>query len=154
MAFCSAWSVRWQLSRPSTTRIRQPTSSQCGIPEGLPLYPVVSILLSRTTTAPTARRGQVERVASSWAIRIKYSSHEGRPLFSAACSPEVSTEGSLKRSIQPVPRVAETRHDECPFVEFRVDGGGVEARVGPLSGHPLDPGRGGDGVKARDPTRP
>src|SRR5918995_797735 len=26
MAFCSAWSVRWQLSRPSTTRMRHPMS--------------------------------------------------------------------------------------------------------------------------------
>src|SRR4028119_1149769 len=106
------------------------------------------------TTAPTASLGQVERVATSWAMRTKYSSQDGRAFLSAACCPEVSTDGSLKRSIQPVPRVAEARHDECPFVELRVDGGGVEARVGVLSGHPLDPGRGGDGVKARDPTRP
>src|ERR687894_503063 len=101
-------------------RMRHPTSSQCGIPEGLPLYPVVRILLSRTTTAPTARRGQVERVATSWAIRMKYSSHEGRTLFSAACSPEVSTEGSLKRSIEPISRVAQARNDERVLVEVWV----------------------------------
>src|ERR687889_1493628 len=110
--------------------------------------------LSLTITAPTASRGQVERVATSWAMRMKYSSHEGRAFLSAACCPEVSTEGSLKRSIQPVPRITETRHDERPFVQFRVDGSGVEARLGVLSGHPLDARRSGDGVKAGDPTRP
>src|SRR5215210_6571890 len=154
MAFCSACSVRWQLSLPSTIRMRQPTSSQCGIPEGLPLYPVVRILLSRTTTAPTARRGQVERVATWWAIRMKYSSHEGRVFFSAACSPEVSTEGSLKRSIKSVPRVAQSGHDERPFVELRVNGGGVEVRVGVFLRHSLDARRGGNGVQAGDPARP
>src|SRR5918911_3691989 len=154
MAFCSACSVRWQLSRPSTTRMRHPTSSQCGIPEGLPLYPVVRILLSRTTTAPTARRGQVERVATSWAMRMKYSSHEGRAFFRAACSPEVSTEGSLKRSIQSVPRVAQARYDERVLIELRVQSCGVESHVGVLARHPLDTRHGGHGVQAGDPGRP
>src|SRR5919107_1476065 len=154
MAFCSAWSVRWQLSRPSTTRIRQPTSSQCGIPEGLPLYPVVSILLSRTTTAPTARRGQVERVATSWAMRMKYSSHEGRTFFRVSWEREVSVVGSLKGSIEPVSGVTETGDDERPFVQFRVDGCGVERYVGVLSGEALDAGYRGDGVEAGDPGGP
>src|SRR5918993_5286847 len=146
MAFCSAWSVRWQVFRPSTTRIRHPTSSQCGIPEGAPLYPVVSIRLSRTTTAPTASRGHVERVATSCAMRMKYSSQEGRAFFSAACSSEVSIEGSLKRSIQPIPRVAQPRHDKRFFVELRVHGGDVEVYVGILARHLLDAGDGGHGV--------
>src|SRR5918997_3837181 len=154
MAFCSAWSVRWQLSRPSTTRIRQPTSSQCGIPEGLPLYPVVSIRLSRTTTAPTASRGQVERVATSWAMRMKYSSHEGRARLSAECSSEVSTSARLKGSIEPVSCVAESRHYEGGVVELRVDGGCVEVDVGVLAGQALHARHGGDGVEAGDPGRP
>src|ERR671932_46477 len=150
MAFCSACSVRWQLSRPSTIRMRHPISSQWGIPEGLPLYPVVRILLSRTTTAPTARRGQVERVATSWAMRMKYSSHEGRTCFSASCCPEVSIEGSLERSIQPVPRVAESRHDKRIIVELRVQGSSVEVYIGMLVRHPLYAGHGGHGVKTGD----
>src|SRR5215210_1136056 len=132
MAFCSAWSVRWQLSRPSTIRMRHPTSSQWGIPEGLPLYPVVRMRLSRTMTAPTASRGHVERVATSCAMRMKYSSHDGRVRFGAACSCEVSTEGSLKGSIQPVSCVTEARHYKGGVVELRVHGGGVEVRVGVL----------------------
>src|ERR671911_412012 len=153
MAFCSAWSVRWQVFRPCTTRIRHPTSSQCGIPEGAPLYPVVSIRLSRTTTAPTARRGHVERVATSCAMRMKYSSHDGRARFSAACSSEVSTSALSKGSIQPVSRVAEPRHDKRTLVELGIYGGGVEPDVGVLPGEALDAGHGGDGVEAGDPVR-
>src|ERR687897_3039892 len=154
MAFCSAWSVRWQLLRPSTTRIRHPTSSQCGIPEGAPLYPVVSIRLSRTTTAPTASRGHVERVATSCAMRMKYSSQEGRAFFSAACSSEVSIEGSLKRSIQPISRVAQSRHDKRVLVETRIYGGDIEVYVGIFARHPLDTGHGCHGVQTRDPFGP
>src|ERR687894_1471984 len=135
-------------------RMRHPTSSQCGIPEGLPLYPVVRILLSRTTTAPTARRGQVERVATSWAMRIKYSSHEGRTFFRVSWALDVSTVGSLKGSIQPVSGVAEAGHDKRALVQFRVDGRGVERHVGVLSGEALDAGHRGDGVEAGDPGRP
>src|SRR5215212_6121887 len=110
--------------------------------------------LSRTITAPTARRGQVERVATPWAMRMKYSSHEGRAFFSAACSSEMSVEGSLRRSIEPVSRVAQARHDKRSFIELRVHGGSVEVRVGVLLGYPLDSGRGGHSVQAGDPTRP
>src|ERR687886_2968043 len=126
MAFCSAWSVRWQLSRPSTILMRHPTSSQWGMPEGLPLYPVVRIRLSRTITAPTARRGQVERVATSCAMRMKYSSHEGRTFLRVSWEFEVSTAGSLKGSIEPVSGVAETGDDERAIVQLGVDGGCVE----------------------------
>src|SRR5918994_3304330 len=154
MAFCSAWSVRWQLLRPSTTRIRHPTSSQCGIPEGAPLYPVVSIRLSRTTTAPTASRGHVERVATSCAMRMKYSSQEGRAFFSAACSCEVSTEGSLKCSIQPISRIAQPRHDKRILVELRVHGGDVEGRGGGIVCAPPDARLGGANVAGRKPFRP
>src|SRR5918998_5758048 len=110
--------------------------------------------LSRTITAPTARRGQVERVATSWAIRMKYSSQEGRTFFSAACSFVVSTEGSLKRSIQPISRVAKARNNKRPIVQLRVYGGCVEPCIGMFSGHTLDAGRSGYGVQAADPTRP
>src|SRR5215203_1708465 len=89
--------------------------------------------LSRTTTAPTARRGHVERVATSWAMRIKYSSQEGLTFFRASWEFEVSTAGSLKGSIESVSGVAETGDDERAVVQFRV---------------------GGDRVKARDPGRP
>src|SRR5215212_5243910 len=110
--------------------------------------------LSRTTTAPTASRGHVERVATSCAMRMKYSSQEGRAFFSAACSSEVSIEGSLKRSIQPIPRVAQPRHDKRFFVELRVHGGDVEVYVGILARHLLDAGDGGHGVLARGPVGP
>src|ERR671916_3462095 len=154
MAFCSAWSVRWQLSRPSTMRIRHPTSSQWGIPEGEPLYPVVRMRLSRTITAPTASRGHVERVATSCEIRMKYSSHDGRTFFKASWSRVVSTPGSLKGSIEPVARVPEPWHYERALVELGVDGGGVEVHVGVLARHALDARHGGDGVEAGDPGRP
>src|SRR5215217_1717252 len=154
MAFCSAWSVRWQLSRPSTILMRHPTSSQWGIPEGLPLLPVVRMRLSRTTTAPTARRGHVERVATSWAMRIKYSSQEGLTFFRASWEFEVSAAGSLKGSIESVSGVAETGDDERAVVQFRVDGGGIEGHVGVLAGNALAAWHVGDRVKARDPVRP
>src|SRR3712207_6900818 len=104
-------------------------------------------------TAPTASRGHVERVATSCAMRMKYSSHDGRARLSAACSCEVSTEGFLKRSIQPVSCVAEARHDKRALIELRVYGGGVEGHVGVLPGQPLDARHGGDGVDAGDPGR-
>src|SRR5215212_31735 len=109
--------------------------------------------LSRTITAPTARRGQVERVATSCAMRMKYSSQDGRARLRAACSSEVSTAGLLKGSIQSVSCVAETRHDKRGVVQLRVHGCGVEVHVGVLAGKALDAGHSGDGVKAGDPGR-
>src|SRR5918994_4348321 len=154
MAFCSACSVRWQLSRPSTSRIRHPTSSQWGIPEGLPLYPVVRMRLSRTITAPTASRGQVERVATSCAMRMKYSSHEGRTFFRVSWASELSTDVSLKRSIEPISGIAEARDDKRALVQFGIDGRRVEGHVGVLLRQALDAGHGGDGVEAGDPGCP
>src|SRR5918998_2235707 len=110
--------------------------------------------LSRTTTAPTASRGHVERVATSWAMRMKYSSHEGRARFSAACSSEVSTSGLLKGSIEPVSRVAEARDYEGGVVQLRVHGCCVEVHVGMLAGQALHARHGCDGVEAGDPGRP
>src|SRR5215210_4960864 len=110
--------------------------------------------LSRTTTAPTANRGHVERVATSWAMRMKYSSHDGRTRRSVACSPEVSTSGRLKGSIEPVSRVAEARDYERVVVQLRVYGGGVEVHVGVFGGDALDARHGGDGVEAGDPIGP
>src|SRR5918994_7926660 len=144
MAFCSACSVRWQLSRPSTSRIRHPTSSQWGIPEGLPLYPVVRMRLSRTITAPTASRGQVERVATSCAIRMKYSFQEGRTFFRTSWEFEVSGAGSSKGSIEPVSGVAEARDDERALVQFGVYGCGIERHVGVLFREALHARHGGD----------
>src|SRR4028119_917031 len=99
--------------------------------------------LSRTITAPTARRGHVERVATSCAMRIKYSSHEGRAFFSASCAWVAPTCGSSKGSIKPVARVAEARDYERSFVEFRVNGGRVECDVRGGAGSRFDapPGR-------------
>src|SRR5918998_6685926 len=110
--------------------------------------------LSLTMTAPTASRGHVERVATSCAMRMKYSSHDGRARLSVACSCEVSMSALSKGSIQPVSRVAEPRHYKGGVVELRVHGGGVEVYVGVFSGEPLDARHGGDGVDAGDPGRP
>src|SRR5580692_1083324 len=81
MAFASAWTVRTQC--PSS--IRCPSSSQCGRPRIEPLYPVARMILSRTTTAPTNLRSQVERVATSRAMFMKYSSHETRFRMVTSC---------------------------------------------------------------------
>src|SRR4028118_1805429 len=110
--------------------------------------------LSRTITAPTASRGQVERVATPGEILVKYSSHEGRPFFRVSCSRVVSTPGSLKGSIEPVARVAEARNYKRALVQLGVDGGGVEVDVGVLSYDALYAGHGGYGVEAGDPGRP
>src|SRR3712207_7130663 len=107
--------------------------------------------LSRTITAPTARRGHVERVATSWAMRMKYSSQEGRAFFRASCEFEVSTAGSSKGSIESVSGVAQARDDERAVVQFRVDGRCVERHVGVLVGDAFDARHGGDGVEAGDP---
>src|SRR5918994_993511 len=110
--------------------------------------------LSRTISAPTASLGQVERVATSCAIRIKYSSHDGRARLSSACCSEVSTAALLKGSIQPVSRIAEPRYDKRSVVQLGVHGCGVEVHVGVLVGEALDARHGGDGVEAGDPGRP
>src|SRR5215212_9567331 len=153
MAFCSACRVRWQLSRPSTIRMRHPTSSQWGIPEGLPLYPVVRMRLSRTITAPTASRGHVERVATSCAMRMKYSSQEGRIFLSVSWEFEVSVFGSSKGSIEPVSGVAEAWDDERAIVQLGVDGCGVEGHVGMFLREALHTRNRGDRVEAGDPGR-
>src|SRR5215203_29298 len=110
--------------------------------------------LSRTITAPTASRGHVERVATSWAMRIKYSSQEGRTFFRASWEFEVSTAGSSKGSIESVSGVAEAWDDERAVVQFRVDGGGIEGHIGVLAGNALDTRHRGDRVEAGDPGRP
>src|SRR5215211_4017704 len=110
--------------------------------------------LSRTITAPTARRGHVERVATSCAMRMKYSSQEGRTFFSVSWAFEVSIVGSSKGSIESVSSVAEAWDDERAIVQFRVDGGGVERYVRVLAGDALDAGHCGDRVEAGDPGRP
>ena len=46
-------------------------SLQFLIPRGVPLYPVETICLSRTTTAATCRRRQLLRVAATWAMSMK-----------------------------------------------------------------------------------
>src|SRR5215212_4629744 len=110
--------------------------------------------LSRTITAPTARRGHVERVATSCAMRMKYSSHDGRVRLSAGCSWEVSTSTLSKGSIQSVSCVAEAWHDEGGIVQLRIHGGGVEVHVGVFLRETLDARHGGDGVETGDPGRP
>src|SRR5918995_6540477 len=110
--------------------------------------------LSRTITAPTASRGHVERVATSWAMRMKYSSHEGRTFFRASWECEVSTAGSLKGSIESVSGVAEAWDDERAVVQFRVDGCGVEGHVGVLARNAFHSRHRGYRVEAGDPGRP
>src|SRR5215203_5589535 len=110
--------------------------------------------LSRTITAPTARRGHVERVATSCAMRMKYSSQEGRTFFRVSWEFEVSVAGFSKGSIEPVSSVAEARDDERAIVQLGVDGGGVESHVGVLIGDALDAWYCGDRVEAGDPGRP
>src|SRR5919112_2297823 len=107
--------------------------------------------LSRTITAPTASRGQVERVATSCAMRMKYSSQEGRTFLRILWEFEVSDAGSLKGSIQPVSSVAETGDDERAVVQLGVHGGGVEVHVGMHSREALHARYGGDGMEAGDP---
>src|SRR3989344_7015152 len=56
----------------------QPPSLQFFTPRGVPLYPVEIILLSFTITAATFRFTQLLLIATSFAMFMKYSSHEGR----------------------------------------------------------------------------
>src|SRR5215210_4855187 len=107
--------------------------------------------LSRTIKAPTASRGHVDRVATSCAMRIKYSSQEGRTFFSVSWEFEVSAVGSLKRSIEPVSGVAEAWDDERVVVQLGVDGGCVEGYVGVLPGDAFDARHCCDRVEAGDP---
>src|SRR5215207_4472949 len=109
--------------------------------------------LSRTITAPTASLGHVERVATSCAMRMKYSSQEGRTFFSVSWAFEVSVVGSLKGSIESVSGIAQARDDERAIVQLRVDGSGVEGDVGVFGGDALDTGDCGDRVEAGDPGR-
>src|SRR5574341_36847 len=57
---------------------------------------------SLTTTAPTCRRTQVDRDAASIAMRMKYSSHDGRITFSprltASTRSSMSTESTESAS--------------------------------------------------------
>src|SRR5215831_16805534 len=68
IAFASACTVETQCPSSMT----QPTSEQCGSPRIEPLYPVERIVLSRTITAPTCLRGQVDRVETCRAMFMKY----------------------------------------------------------------------------------
>src|SRR5208282_5638435 len=86
MAFSSAWqhlqfsSCCPDFSRPSLTARQRshPPSSQCLVPAGVPLYPVETICLPLTRTAPFAEERQVERDFTTFATCMKYSSHDGR----------------------------------------------------------------------------
>src|SRR6266542_3610063 len=51
-----------------------------------PLYPVDKIVRLRTSTAPTYLRGQVERVATTCAMLMKYSSQDARGRMSSGIS--------------------------------------------------------------------
>ena len=61
IALASAWMVatQWSFS------IMCPSSAQWGMPRIDPLYPVDRMVRSRTITAPTNLRGQVEREATT-----------------------------------------------------------------------------------------
>jgi len=60
---------------PSSSRREhrwQPPSEQFGMPNGVPLYPVLRTRASRVITAPTLRPGQSARVRAASAISRKY----------------------------------------------------------------------------------
>ena len=66
---------------PSSSRREQrwqPPSEQLGIPNGVPLYPVLRTRASRVITAPTRRPRQSARVRAASAISRKYCSLLGR----------------------------------------------------------------------------
>src|SRR3990172_2543347 len=81
MAFSSACEQRHSSSRvPLLARLLHlghPPSLQFFVPRGVPLYPVETIRLSRTMTAPTLRLIQLLRMDATCAIFIKYSSQLG-----------------------------------------------------------------------------
>lgn len=62
-----------------------------------PLYPVARIERSRTTTAPTNLRSQVERVATSRAMFMKYSSQDALCLDMAGLSRRIGPDATLTR---------------------------------------------------------
>src|SRR5258706_7844869 len=80
----------------------QPSSSQCGSPRIDPVYPVDSTARSRTMTAPTCFRGQVDRVAACCAMPMKYSFHPAR--MARDCKSEVRGQKaevvSVRRTLQ------------------------------------------------------
>jgi len=78
IAFCSACTMAcsW-LSRTTLIWI---------LPGKYPLYPWLTILLSFTNTHPTCNLLQGLRVAVTFAISVKYSSHEGRGHVSLSLS--------------------------------------------------------------------
>src|SRR5438046_9125934 len=60
-----------------------------------PLYPVDRIVRFRTMTSPTYCRGHVERVATTCAMLMKYSSHDARGRI-ASGMPHPSAAGSVR----------------------------------------------------------
>src|SRR5213594_2483281 len=83
-AFISEW-IQPQL--PGTAE-----SQRLGRPRALPLYPMASTFSSRwsVTTVPTCSRAQVERLASSSAMRM-YTSYNGMRSTRGAAAPSGST---------------------------------------------------------------
>src|SRR3989338_2384136 len=75
IAFCSACRPRQSscLSPDGTFNFsrRHPVISQCVMPVGVPLYPVVRILLFFTIKAPTARLRQAERSDRNFQLLAK-----------------------------------------------------------------------------------
>lgn len=96
-AFCSAWTASHSsyLSPAGTFSsflLQLPLSTQFTEPLGAPLYPVLTMTLSFTITAPYLLLRHVEREDTTFAISKKYSSQEGRinlpfPLFPLIFSP-------------------------------------------------------------------
>src|SRR6267143_3599713 len=83
-AFTSAFISEWmQPQLPGTAE-----SHLLGRPRALPLYPIASTFSRRwsVTTVPTCRRAQVERLASSSAIRM-YTSYSGMRSTEGADAP-------------------------------------------------------------------
>src|SRR3989344_7274497 len=81
IAFSSACEQRHSSSAvppfANELHLGQPPSLQFFTPRGVPLYPVETILLSRTITAATFLFTQLLLIATSFAMFMKYSSHVG-----------------------------------------------------------------------------
>lgn len=113
-ALSSACTVRTQC--PSS--IRCPMSSQCGNRRTEPLYPVATMILSWTITAPTCFRSHVDRVATWVAMFMKYVSQSSRTLMPIATScahPTLINELSTAQAQRASPGRAHRGRSDLPW---------------------------------------
>lgn len=79
------------------------------------MYPVAMICLSLTSTAPTLRRRQVERVLTNLAISMKYCSHEGRVGIG------FSSQSGLLGAVEAIARIAQAGDDVAVFIQLFIN---------------------------------